>query len=134
SAIGQEAIVAHKKMSIVEISQQKFWKIWNFASYIAQALERMSVEPIYRLPRLNMYNPFKRKDRIIHYNINSWNDSLSDVNDIMANIIIKHIKNAYNTLFTESKEKNIAGAFSHTNYLLNKTNINSSYQQGGTFN
>lgn len=134
TVMGEEAIVLQKKITVVEKSKEKSWKIWNAASFFAQSLERMSEDAIYKLPRLNMYSPFKRKDKIIHYNINSWSDSVSDKNDLIANLISKHMKNAYVTLFTDITDVNGSCSFSHTNHLLSLTNDNKYFDKFGTFN
>jgi len=132
--MGEEAVNFQRKLTIIGMSNEKFKKLWNAASYFAQSLERMSESAIYKLPRLDCYSPYKRKDGIIYYDIHSWNDSVSDKNDLMANVIIKHMRNAYSTFLTNFHKENKNEEFSHTNYLINLSSEPTSYEEFNKIN
>jgi len=121
--MGEEAVNFQNKLTLIDKSNEKIRKLWNYSIYFAQSIERMSEKKMYEC--LDIYSPYKRINRVISYDIQSRNDHVSDNDDLIANIIIKHIRNAYVTLFNDNNGIDGSGDYSHLNYMINVTDENS---------
>lgn len=113
--MGKEAVNFQKKLTILDRVNEKFWKIWEQAHYFSQAIERMS-SPIYYLPGLDLYTSYKRKDGVIEYNISSNQDHVSAEDDMVANVVTRHMQAAYAAFFSDDVKKR-GENFSHLVYL-----------------
>ena len=119
--IGKETIEIQQNLAIAKQGKEKQSAINKATLGIEEFFDRLGSKDTYQTDRYNMY---LRKDGILKYTTNSIQNSMNDPDDLVPNIIKKHISNTYAVFKAPKIQSPKHSEFSYFNYLMNVTNEN----------